>query len=67
MSYLKSVLAGIAGAMIAIVMWAAVVLSIASWLIEPAPGSLITAVIVTPSQLIFAAGIGFVLGFWRFS
>jgi hypothetical protein len=65
MRYLKSVLAGIAGAMIAIVMLAAVLLSIAYWLIEPAPGSLVTAVIVSPSQLLLAAGIGFALGLWR--
>jgi hypothetical protein len=65
MNYLKCVLAGIAEAMIAIVVLAAVLLGIAYWLIEPVPRSLVTAVIVSPNQLLLAAGIGFALGFWR--
>ena len=65
MNYLKSVLAGFAGATIATVMLAAVLLGITEWLIEPPPGTLMTAVIVSPSQLFVAAGIGFALGFWR--
>ncbi len=65
MTYLKSVIAGIAGAIIAIVILAAVLLGIAYWIVEPVPGSLVTAVIVTPNQLFLAAAIGFALGFWR--
>jgi len=62
---LAGVLAGIAGATIAIAMVAAVLLGIAQWLIEPHPGTLVTAVIVSPSQLFLPAAIGFALGFWR--
>ena len=65
MNYFKSMLAGIAAAIIAIVMLAGVLLGIAYWLIEPAPGGLVTVVIVSPTQLFLAAGIGFAFGFWR--
>ena len=65
MNYLKSVLAGIAWAIIVIVILGAVLLGVANWFIEPPPGSLVTAVIVSPSQLFLVAGIGFALGFWR--
>ena len=65
MNYFKSVLAGIVGAIIALVILAAVLAGISYWLIEPAPEGLMTAIIVFPSHVLIAAGIGFALGFWR--
>jgi len=65
MNYFKSLLAGIAGAIIAIVILVVILLGISSWLIEPPHGTLMTAILLLPSQILLAAGIGFALGFWR--
>lgn len=64
MNYLKSVLAGIAAAIITIVIFGAALLGVANWRIEPPEGGIV-AVIVTPDQVFLAAVIGFALGFWR--
>lgn len=65
MNYLRSVLAGIASAIMATVIVGAGLLGFAYWRIEPPPGGGLTALVVTPSQIFLVAGIGFALGFWR--
>ena len=65
MNYLTSLLGGIAWAIIAIVIVVAVLLGISYWFIEPPAGTLMTAVLLTHSHILLAAGIGFALGFWR--
>ena len=65
MNYFKSLLAGMAGAIIAIVLWVVVLLGISHRFIEPPAGTLMTAIVLPLSQLLLAAVIGFALGFWR--
>jgi hypothetical protein len=65
MNYFKILLAGIGGAIIAIVILVVVLLGISYWLIEPPPETIVTAIVLLPSQILLAAGIGFVLRFWR--
>lgn len=63
MNHFKTVLAGIAGAVIAVVILCAALLGYVYWRIEPANKGL-TAVIVSAGQLFLATTIGFALGCW---
>jgi hypothetical protein len=63
MNYVKSLLIGIAAAIIAVMVFLAVLLGIANWRID-APEALLIAVVVRPDHVFLVAVIGFALGFW---
>jgi hypothetical protein len=62
-NYLRSVLAGVAAAIIAIAIWTIGGPAFINWHVEPPPGGMV-AFLVTPSEILIGAGIGFALGFW---
>ena len=63
-SYLRSVLAGVAAAIMALVTFVAALLVIVNWRMQPPPPGGMVAIIVNPYQALLAAAIGFGIGFW---
>ena len=61
--YLKSALVGIAGAIVAVALFLAVMVGFVAWRIDT-PESAMTAVIVGADQVLLAAVVGFGLGLW---
>ena len=64
MNYLKSALAGLAAAIIAVVILVAALIGFVNWRLEPPPPGGMVAIIVNPYQALLAAAIGFGIGFW---
>ena len=64
MNYLRCVLAGVAGAIVAIMTFVAALLVFVTWRLEPPPPGGVVAILINPYHALLAAAIGFGIGFW---